>query len=170
MDKIIPVRISDTIIKRLDLLIHEGIFRNRNEVIRTGLRALINYYRKYFQNKSEIARIISNYIFDKFSDEIYSIILFGSVALNLDNKDSDIDLFILTRDRWSYTKRATVYEIILPLLYKLDVVISLHFEELNLFQVAIQDDLIFEKGIYKNGIVLSGVNPINFKNRSGRKV
>lgn len=161
MDKIIPIRISESLITELDILIHQGIFRNRNEAIRAGLRALIMHYRKKMPEKEDLARLLANYIFIQFPEQVHAIILFGSVAQNKNHAESDIDLFILTLNYWTYAKRDELFQSVVHLLQKLDIILSLHFEDIQMFQEALNDNLTLEKDIYQKGKVLCG--EISFK-------
>jgi len=160
MDKIIPIRISENLVKDLDDLVLQEIFRNRNEGIREGIRALIRYYNNAKSNRKDIAKILANFIQLQFPSDIHTIILFGSVAYNKDTPDSDIDLFILTRGSWTYAQKGELFQKIVLLLQKLDVVISLHFEDIQNFYEALNENLIFEREIYENGIILCGEIPL----------
>ena len=159
MGRIIPIRISEGLVIDLDELIQRGTFRNRNEGIRAGLRALITHYREKGSKKKDIARIIANYIYTQYSGQVHTIVLFGSVAQDIDNAESDIDLFVLTQNPWSYAERDALFQSVAHLIQNLDVIPSLHFEDVRTFSVALNEHLIFENDIYKKGIVLRGNFP-----------
>lgn len=51
-------------------------------------------------NRKQIAKEFANEVINKFGDETENIILFGSVARNEDDTDSDIDVLVI----WSGDK------------------------------------------------------------------
>ena len=51
------------------------------------------------QRNRKIADTLVERLLDRMEDEVHSVILFGSVARGEANDDSDIDLYIISRDR-----------------------------------------------------------------------
>ncbi len=171
-DKIIPIRIAERIASDLDSLVLQGFFPNRNECIRAGIRALIGQYNKNKPDRKEISKILSNYIIDEYQERVYCVVLFGSVAQMKDSLESDVDLFVLTRQPWNYTERNELFQKIYQLLKKIDIIVSVVFEDLNAFLDALSEKLTFEFNIYTKGIVLNGEFPVPktiFQDKGERK-
>jgi predicted nucleotidyltransferase len=157
MDKIIPIRINETLISNLDELIEKGLFLNRNEGLRASLRSLIyHYHRKPPKTHQILAKIIANYLYMHYSEVIQAIYLFGSVANNTQTEDSDIDLLILINRSLPYDEEMKIIKAVLQLLGNLNYIPSLHFEEIKRFQQAIEQEFEFETNIIMKGILLQG--------------
>lgn len=159
MDKIIPLRIGKALIQKIDQMIGQGIFRNRNEGIREGIRLLIKNYTNQLFSKQIIAKIIANYLIFTHSEFIKAIILFGSVAYGNDKEESDIDLLVLTEKELSYHQKFEVTNEIVLLIRRLEYIISLHFQNIDTFMQGVKDNFSFETNIYKNGKFLAGTIP-----------
>ncbi|MFQ6063247.1 MAG: nucleotidyltransferase domain-containing protein [Methanosarcinales archaeon] len=82
-------------------------------------------------DKKEIAKQFAKEVSKKFRDHIISIILFGSVAKGEDNKYSDIDILVLSKN--PYLIRKEFSKIIVDFLEKYgELIESLILEEKDL--------------------------------------
>jgi len=159
MDNIVPIRITKALVKEIDALVDKGLFRNRNEVIREGIRSIIEKYHRKVANRRLIANIIANYLTLTYEDLIQSIILFGSVAQGTDDVESDIDLLILTRTKLSYNQKIELTDRVVNLLQKLDYVISLQFQPFDDFMEGVGANFEFETNVLHQGEILAGNIP-----------
>jgi predicted nucleotidyltransferase len=160
MDKIIPLRVDQTLVDGIELLVTNGIFRNRNEGIRAGIRNLLNQYNAMPQKMNFLlAKIVANHLFRVFSSIIQAIILFGSVARGTDTSESDIDLLLLTTCKVSYTEQADFYDAIRNILQGIQYDVSLHFQETGNFLEGLRRSFSFETDIAYVGKVLQGAVP-----------
>lgn len=162
VDKNIPLRVNNELTKKIDKLVKKGIFRNRNEGIREGIRQLIKKYDSQKESnikKAQIAQIIANYLQLYYSEELEAIILFGSVAKGTDSEDSDIDILVLTRNKYSYTQKLHIINKIVHLTQGLDYIISLQFEATQKYLERIKEKFTFESNVAKEGKVLGGIIP-----------
>ena len=161
-DKNIPLRVNIELTDKIDELIKRGIFRNRNEGIREGIRQLIRKYdsRKDFTfKKTQLAQVIANYLQLYYPEEFEVIILFGSVAEGTDSEDSDIDILVLTKKKYSYNQKLHIMNQIVHLTHGLDDIISLQFETTQKFLDRIKENFTFESNVLKVGKVLRGIIP-----------
>jgi len=159
MDKIIPIRINKALAQKIDQLVAQGLFRNRNEGIREGIRLLIKGHPNELSNKRLIAIIVSNFLITTHPEFIQAVILFGSVASGTDHEESDIDLLILTNIESSYQQEIDITKETLLLLQKLDYIVSLHFQTINSFLQGVKDQFTFEINLLKYGKTLAGTIP-----------
>ena len=158
-DKNIPLRVNNELIEKIDELIKNGIFRNRNEGIREGIRQLIKVYDSQKQSnikKAQLAQIIANYLQLYYSEDLEAIILFGSVAKGTDREDSDIDILALTKKKYSYTQKLHIINQIVQLTQNLDYIISLQFETTQNYLERLKEKFSFESNVSKEGQVLQG--------------
>ncbi len=161
-DKNIPLRVNIELTKKIDELIKKGIFRNRNEGIREGIRLLIKKYDSQKESnikKAQFAQIIANFLQLYYSEELEAIILFGSVAKGTDSETSDIDILVLTRKKYSYSQKLHIINQIVHLTQKLDYIISLQFETTQKYLERIKENFTFESNVAKEGKVLGGIIP-----------
>jgi len=156
MDTIVPIRISNAIVKGIDSMVEKGLFRNRNEVIREGIRSIIGQYCTDNANRKVIASVIANYLVFTYKNLIQAIILFGSVAEGTDNEDSDIDLLVLTRIKLSYDQKFELTDKIVNLLQKLNYITSLQFQPYKEFLERVQANFEFESSVLHQGKILVG--------------
>lgn len=162
VDKNIPLRVNNELTNKIDELIKKGLFRNRNEGIREGIRQLIKKYDSQKESnlkKTQLAQIIANYLEMHYSEDIEAIILFGSVAKGTDSEDSDIDILVLTRKKYSYTERLHIINQIVNLTQGLGYIISLQFETTQYYLERIKEKFTFESNVAKEGKILRGIVP-----------
>ena len=162
VDKNIPLRVNNELTKKIDELIKKGIFRNRNEGIREGIRQLIKKYdsqKEFNLQKTQLAQIIANYLKLYYSEDLEAIVLFGSVAKGTDSEDSDIDILALTRKKYSYAQKLHIINQVVHLTQGLDYIISLQFETTQKYLERIKENFSFESNIAKEGKVLGGIIP-----------
>jgi len=162
-DKNIPLRVNIELTKKIDELIKKGIFRNRNEGIREGIRQLIKKYDSQMDanlNKEQLAQVIANYLQLYYPEELETIILFGSVAKGTDSENSDIDILVLTRNKYSYSQKLHIINQIVHLTQSLDYIISLQFETTQKYLECVKKNFTFESNVAKEGKVLAGNMPI----------
>jgi predicted nucleotidyltransferase len=156
VDKIIPVRMDSSLVQELDAIIQRGIFKNRNEGIREGIRTVIAEYKSATSQYKSYAQIAANYILNLYQSEIIAIILYGSVARGTETEDSDIDLMVITRNVFPYAKKTSLIEALVKLFSEMPFLISLHFESITEFKKAIKENYQFEHNILSEGIILGG--------------
>ena len=155
MDKIIPLRINTALIEQLDDLVDQGYFTSRNEGLRSSLRSLVHHYqRRTLEGHRIVATICANHLGAIYPDLVKKIYLFGSVATNTHDKDSDIDLLALTRKRLDYSEKLRMHRNLVSIIGSLPFIPSLHFEEETKFKDAIKSRREFETNIMKTGIIL----------------
>ena len=162
MGKVIPLRIEDAMADQLDRLIAMGIFLNRNDGIRAGVREIL---KPFVQDRSAtrlvVAMMVANHLADVHAGEIEAICLFGSVATGKDTSESDIDLFVLTSRPLPYTDELAIISDAGRLLRGVDEYVSLHFENKADFTRALEEGYNFEASILKLGRLLAGHMPRN---------
>jgi predicted nucleotidyltransferase len=156
MEKTISLRIENKLIEKIDLMVKKGIYNDRSDLIREAIQLLVDGHGNKISDKYIIANLISNYLFFSQKDYIQAVILFGSVAEGFDTEESDIDLLILTKKEISYKEKFRITNRIVSLLDKLNYIVSLHFQHINDFIQAIEDNYNFEKKILEKGEVLVG--------------
>ena len=159
MDKVVPIRMTDALVREIDSMVEKRLFRNRNEVIREGIRSIIKEYHSDMANRKLIAHIVANYLVLSYKDFIQTIILFGSVAQGTDDIESDIDLLVLTQTKISYNQKLELTDKIVKLLQKLDYVISLQFQTYDEFIEGVKANFDFETSLFHQGKVLAGTVP-----------
>jgi len=162
VDKNIPLRVNNELTNKIDDLIKKGIFRNRNEGIREGIRQLIHKYDSQKESnlkKTQLAQIIANYLKLYYTEDLEAIILFGSVAKGTDRENSDIDILVLTRTKYSYSQKLHIINQIVHLTKTLDYIISLQFETSQRYLERIKGDYTFESNVAKEGKLLGGIIP-----------
>ena len=162
VDKNIPPRVNNELTDKIDELIKRGIFRNRNEGIREGIRQLIKKYDSQKDStfkKAQLAQIIANYLELHYSEDLETIILFGSVAKGTDSEDSDTDILVLTRNKYSYTQKLHIVNQIVHLTHGLGYTISLQFETTQKYLERIKENFTFESNVAKDGKVLRRIIP-----------
>jgi predicted nucleotidyltransferase len=161
MDKIIPLRVDEVMIQYIDRMVVEGLFRNRNDGIRAGIREIINtQMRNRFTSRIMLARVIANYLNTTRNGEIQAIILFGSVVNNKDTQESDVDILVLTKSTQSYDEEYEIIKDVGLLVYGIDEYVSLHFESSEEFVNAVENGYVFETDILSKGKLLKGTLPI----------
>lgn len=155
MDKIIPLRINETLVNELDDLVEQGYFTSRNEGLRSSLRSLVHHYRRRpLEGHQIVASLCANHLGALYPDLIKKIYLFGSVANNTHREDSDIDLFALTQKRLGYHEKLQMHRKLVSLIGSLPFIPSLHFEKEAMFEEALASGMEFETNIMKKGIIL----------------
>jgi len=162
VDKNIPLRVNNELTKKIDELIKKEIIKNKNEGIREGIRQLIKKYDSQKESnlkKTQIAKIIANYLQLYYSEDLEVIILFGSVAKGTDSEDSDIDILVLTRKKYSYTQKLHIINQIVHLTQGVDYIISLQFETTKKYLERIKEKFTFESNVAKEGKILGGIIP-----------
>ncbi len=160
MDKIIPLRVDQTLVDGIDALVINGLFRNRNESMREGIRILLHRYSALPPKINlMMAKVVANHLFRAFSPALRAILLYGSVARGTDTAESDIDLCLLTTRTISYAEQGEFYESIAGLLYGIEYDISLHFQELVNFSEGFRKGFLFENNIIREGKLLQGDIP-----------
>ncbi|MEX2684233.1 MAG: nucleotidyltransferase domain-containing protein [Candidatus Sigynarchaeota archaeon] len=169
MDKIIPLRIDEAIVTRLDILVARGIFRNRNEALRQGTRDMIEKFQNNMHERRMVAsKIIANYLVTKYSHLVSRVLLFGSVAKHEDAEWSDVDLLILTRKRLGYIIEREITFDIYDLLEGTELVMSPHFQAESTFLERSRVPNTIEAIIMKEGLVLADNMP-NKQNVHGKR-
>lgn len=162
VDKNIPLRVNNELTNKIDDLIKKGIFRNRNEGIREGIRQLIQKYDSQKDSnlkKTQLAQIIANYLKLYYTEDLEAIILFGSVAKGTDSENSDIDILVLTRKKYSYSQKLHIINQIVHLTQGVDYIISLQFETSQRYLERIKGNYSFESNVSKEGKLLGGNIP-----------
>jgi uncharacterized protein len=159
MDKIIPVRMDTALVQEMDEIIKRGIFKNRNEGIREGIRMIIKEYTSIKTELVIIAQIVTNYLLLKYPNEIVAMILYGSVARGTANEESDIDLMILSKKELEYSRKEQYIEQVVQIMQQMPFLVSLHFEEITQFVQGVHEDYNFEMNIITDGRVLGGQLP-----------
>jgi predicted nucleotidyltransferase len=156
MDKIIPLRIDESLVTGLDALVARGLFRNRNEALRQGTRDMIEKYQNNVHEKRVIAsKIIANFLVSKYARLVTQVILFGSVARREDTEWSDVDLMVLLGKRVDYMMEREIIFAIYSLIDRAGVVVSPHFQaEVPFYERARVPNSI-EATIVKEGLVLA---------------
>ncbi|MFQ6121195.1 MAG: nucleotidyltransferase domain-containing protein [Methanosarcinales archaeon] len=94
-----------------------------------------------------------NKALEKYGDKIEKMILFGSYARGDYNKDSDIDILVIWKDRkiegWNALENIAV-----DLLLKFDVLISLKIVSPSEFEIMRRLEAPFLKNIQKEGVLI----------------
>ncbi len=157
MGRIIPLRLEDAMADQLDRLVAAGVFLNRNDGIRAGVReALKRFAGNTTAARNALARVIANYLIISQQGKIEAIALFGSVAAGRDVPGSDIDILVITNGPTSYdVELARVREVGL-LTQGIDEQVSLHHESSVDFASGLEHGFEFETGIVARGILLAG--------------
>ncbi|NMC05327.1 MAG: hypothetical protein GYA24_08955 [Candidatus Lokiarchaeota archaeon] len=171
MDKIIPLRVDESITSGIDKLVERGLFRNRNEALRQGIRDMIE---KFQNNKHErrmvASKIIANYLVSKYPHLVSRVMLFGSVARHVDSEWSDVDLLITLQKSVDYaTEREIIFDIY-SLIEAVDMIVSPHFQPESVFQVRSRVPNSIEATILENGILLAENTTIKRNLRKTRTV
>ncbi|MBN2153152.1 MAG: nucleotidyltransferase domain-containing protein [Candidatus Lokiarchaeota archaeon] len=156
MDKIIPLRIDESIVSRIDALVSQGLFRNRNEALRQGTRDMIEKYRDdMHEMRVAASKIIANYLVSKYPRLVARVILFGSVARHEDSEWSDVDLLVLSRNPVDYPMERDVIFDIYSLIEAVGLIVSPHFQAEGIFRVRSRVPNSIEAKILEEGIVLA---------------
>ncbi|MBN2151556.1 MAG: nucleotidyltransferase domain-containing protein [Candidatus Lokiarchaeota archaeon] len=155
---------------QLDRLVSAGIFLNRNDGIRAGLReALKRFAYDTTASRIMLARVVSNYLMIHHPNEIEAIVLFGSVAAGRDTPESDIDVLVIIKGSTSYdAELARVREVGL-ITRGIDEQVSLHHESDADFLLGLEKGFEFETGIVARGILLSGAFPSSNRGRGASR-
>ncbi len=156
MDKIIPLRIDESMATGLDALVARGLFRNRNEALRQGTRDMIERFQNNLHEKRVVAsRIVANFLVSKYACLVTQVILFGSVARHEDTEWSDVDLMVLLRKRVDYTMEREIIFDIYSLIDGAGMVVSPHFQAEGAFHERARVPNSIEAAIVEEGLVLA---------------
>jgi predicted nucleotidyltransferase len=171
MDKIIPLRIDESITAGIDALVARGLFRNRNEALRQGIRDMVEKFQNNMHERRMVAsKIIANYLVSKYSQLVSRVMLFGSVARHADSEWSDVDLLIILQKSVDYaTERDMIFDIY-SLIHTVDMIVSPHFQAEAAFQARARVPNSIEAMILEDGILLAGNTTINRNVRKTRAV
>lgn len=160
MDKIIPLRVDESMIQYIDRMVIEGLFRNRNDGIRAGIREIINnQLRNRSATRMMLAHVVANFLNTTQNSEIQAVILFGSVVDNKDTQESDVDILVLTKSTLLYDEEYEIIKDVGHLVYGIDEYVSMHFESCELFTMAVENGYVFENDILRKGKLLVGNFP-----------
>ena len=93
-------------------------------------------------DRKEIAKKFAEEVSRKFGEKIISIILFGSVAAESDDKDSDIDILIVTKSA-------------IPDIYDIVADFAIEYSELISLSVYKADNVSdFARAVFSQGVIL----------------
>jgi len=131
--KVVPVKLSDQLTSALDELVKSGVYNSRNEALRDAVRFLIENVRlrevderKRLQIELQvIARMVAAILLSKNRETISRIILFGSVAREDANEESDVDLLVIVRHGDRYHWRRKFIDELMPIMGHLGHYVSL---------------------------------------------
>jgi predicted nucleotidyltransferase len=160
MDKIIPLRVDEVMIQYIDEMVVSGLFRNRNDGIRAGIREIINTRAlNRSLSRTMLAQVVANYLITARNNEIQAVILFGSVVKNNDTRESDIDILVLTNNNLSYDEEYEIVKDVGQLVYGIDEYVSVHVESCETFSAGVKSGYVFENDIVQEGKLLTGTFP-----------
>jgi len=131
--KVVPVKLSDQLTSALDELVKSGVYNSRNEALRDAVRFLIESVRRREVNErmklqielQVIARAATAILFSKNRETISRIILFGSVAREDVNEESDVDLLVIVRHGDRYRWRRKFIDELMPIMGHLGRYVSI---------------------------------------------
>jgi predicted nucleotidyltransferase len=171
MDKIIPLRVDESIVTGLDALVARGLFRNRNEALRQGTRDMIEKFQDSMHEKRVVAsKIIANFLVSKYSRIVSRVILFGSVARHEDTEWSDVDIMVILQKRGDYVLEREIIFDIYTLIDKAGLIVSPHFQAEDAFQAHARVPNSIEATIIEEGLVLAEIKPTVRSVQKKRKV
>lgn len=155
MDNIIPIRVDQSEIMRLDTLIVSGRFRNRNDGIRSALRLMLeksedpNLIRRKFA-----ASIAANSVFHRWPKRVAKVYLYGSVSRGQITEESDIDIAIVIDKIPLYQERIAVIEDLIALMPEWSPYLSIQYFSIRSFAVNSRVKGNIEYNIKTEGLVL----------------
>jgi predicted nucleotidyltransferase len=157
MGRIIPLRLEDAMADQLDRLVTAGVFLNRNDGIRAGVREAIKRFGDTSTaRRAMLAQVIANCLMINHPGEIDAIVLFGSVATAKDAPESDIDVLVVSTRPTSYADELNRVREVGRLTQGIDECVSLHHESRADFAFGLQEGFEFETSIHEKGILLAG--------------
>lgn len=157
MSAVIPARVEQKLIKKLDELVSTGYYVSRSDAVRDALRELLTKYE--YVNLNVVyriyAKVVASVLANLFRDKISDIVLYGSVVEGKGDEDSDIDLLILTRGE-PFKLTFEIVSFIYPIELELNALFSINAYRKEDFVKAVQSGFLFEREIMKRGIPLFG--------------
>lgn len=161
MDTVVPIRLDKFLVDSIDTLVSTGLFRNRNEGIREGIRALIMARERPHRAVRRFAsQVIANVIMATSKDVVEGVVLFGSVARGDDERWSDVDLLVITTGTIDYDMRLAIVGNVQQLLTGTDIIPSLHFMDRQSFVDEARAGMPFARDVVAQGHVLAGAMPV----------
>jgi predicted nucleotidyltransferase len=108
-------------------------------------------------NRTELFSEINENMVNLFGDKLKKIILYGSYAKNNQNKESDIDFFVLVDDTEENLRRTKyqIADIMTKLSLNYDILVSITEETYNRYR-DYSEILPFYRNISKEGIAIYG--------------
>ncbi|MEK6926377.1 MAG: nucleotidyltransferase domain-containing protein [Nanoarchaeota archaeon] len=146
------IKVNHTSVSQhLKILVKEGLLKIEKEEIYPKYKVAASqkfFYIKQFYN---LEKIRESFIIEVLQHQydFPTIVIFGSYAQGIDNKNSDIDLFVLTNIKEKFKGKIEEYE------KKLNREISLHFFTKKEFEEAKKKNKELINNI-ANGIVVGG--------------
>jgi predicted nucleotidyltransferase len=156
----IPTKLEAPLVRALDSLVAEGLYRSRSEAIGHTIKGLVE--RNYISRArflTVITRVSAQLILDEYSDAVTDIILYGSVAKGRASDDSDVDILVLVSDRTSKNLSQVeirIHEIVYPVALSSASVITPIVLNKNKFLDLFEQGQHFAKEIVKYGIEMKG--------------
>lgn len=152
-DKVIPVRMDESLVNSLDSLVEEGLYLNRTEAVRGAVRSLIRT-RARGNGLLTVAKISAALIRERWEDNVLMIILYGSVVSGRMHEESDIDLLIVIREGNTREWRKRFNELIYPLIPEIGRQVSLVVNTRREIQELKKAGDPFTREVIENGIKL----------------
>jgi len=153
--KNIPVKLEDKLVDALDRLVDTGLYLNRSEAIRAGIRQLVlTNYLSINQYLKKIATVAAETLIAASRDLITEIKLFGSVAKGTANTESDIDLLIITKRELNSEEEQKIHEVLLPISLGADVLITPIIISEQKWQNQIKSGYSFVSAVLRSGVNL----------------
>jgi len=127
MSVVVPVRIPEELVQKINELITRGLYSSRSDLIRESLRRFL-VSESVFTQKASIGNVVivlASSMIAWNEKTVTDIILFGSTARGEATLESDVDLLVLTADPEPWKIRQRLYDLIYPIIPAFGVDVSL---------------------------------------------
>lgn len=158
MSAVVPARMEQKLMKKLDDLVKSGRYVSRSEAVRDAVRQLVAKYETPSLSVvyEAYARVAASFLAHLFGDKISDVILYGSVANGTATEESDIDLLILAKEEEPFKLTAEIVSLLYPLELQLNTMFSVNVYRQKDYIDALEKGFLFEKNVLETGKPLYG--------------
>lgn len=167
MSTVVPARMEQKLLKKLDKLVKSGRYVSRSDAVRDAVRQLIAKYEAPSLSVvyEAYAKVAASLLAQFFGDKISDVILYGSVAMGEATEESDIDLLILVKGEDPFKLTSEIVSFLYPLELQLNILFSVNVYRREDFQEALKNNFLFEKNVLETRKTLYGDLVHEFRTR-----
>ena len=159
MSVVVPARLDEKLLRKLDELVDRGLYVSRSDAVRDAVRRIVIQAMEKEINYPTIHRLVADVASQLIvanMKTVTDVILYGSVARGESNGGSDIDLLVLVSDEDEWKSESRLYDLLYPVMLSSEQVLTVFVLKRRTYRKLFLGGSSFARSIANEGLQLHG--------------